>query len=137
VIKPVLGYLVRWRARSSTFILSRRRIEHGLEGVVAKRKDGLYKPGKRTGSWAKMRINRGQEFVVGGYIPGPHGVDSIIVGYYRGKDLFVLRRSCAKWVCASNAEDGLRKIATVGYRQMPVHQFAGNRTRQMGRDFRR
>jgi ATP-dependent DNA ligase len=43
--------------------------KQGLEGVVAKRKEGLYEPGKRTGSWAKFRINRGQEFVVGGFTP--------------------------------------------------------------------
>ena len=36
-----------------------------LEGVMGKRKDSLYEAGKRTGSWAKMRINRGQEFVTG------------------------------------------------------------------------
>jgi len=64
----------------------------GLEGVVAKRKDSLYETGKRTGTWAKLRINKGQEFVVGGYMPGPHGVDSIIVGYYRGKDLVYVAR---------------------------------------------
>jgi DNA ligase D-like protein (predicted ligase) len=63
-----------------------------LEGIVAKRKDSPYEPGKRTGFWAKMRINKGQEFVIGGLIPGPHGVDSIIVGYYRGKDLYYVAR---------------------------------------------
>jgi DNA ligase D-like protein (predicted ligase) len=63
-----------------------------LEGVVAKRKDSFYEPGKRTGSWVKMRINKGQEFVIGGFMPGPHGVDSIIVGYYRGKDLYYVAR---------------------------------------------
>ena len=57
--------------------------EQGLEGIVAKRKDSLYEPGKRTGFWAKMRINKGQEFVIGGFMPGPHGVDSIIVGLSR------------------------------------------------------
>ena len=61
-----------------------------LEGVVAKRKTSLYEAGKRTGSWAKMRINKGQEFVVGGFFPGPHGIDSIVVGYYRCKDLIML-----------------------------------------------
>jgi DNA ligase D-like protein (predicted ligase) len=66
--------------------------EQGLEGVVAKRKSSLYEPGKRTGRWTKMRVNQGQEFVIGGYIPGPHGVDSIIVGYYRGKDLYYVAR---------------------------------------------
>jgi len=32
----------------------------------------------------KHRISHGQEFVIGGYFPGPHGFGSIIVGYYRG-----------------------------------------------------
>src|SRR5258708_5012386 len=44
--------------------------QQGLEGVVAKRKDSLYEPGKRTGYWAKMRINKGQEIVIGGFMPG-------------------------------------------------------------------
>jgi len=64
-----------------------------LEGVIGKRKDSLYEAGKRTGSWAKLRINRAQEFVIGGYMPGPHGVDSIIVGYYRGRDLVYVART--------------------------------------------
>ena len=56
-----------------------------LEGVIGKRKDSLYESGKRTGSWIKYRVNRGQEFVIGGYIPGPHGFDSLIIGRYEGK----------------------------------------------------
>src|SRR5260221_2856964 len=66
--------------------------KQGLEGVVAKRKDSLYEPGKRTGFWVKLRINKAQEFVIGGFMPGPHGVDSIIVGYYRGKELVYVAR---------------------------------------------
>ncbi len=63
-----------------------------LEGVVGKRSDSLYEAGKRSGHWVKMQINKGQEFVIGGSIPGPHGVDSIIAGYYRGKDLHYVAR---------------------------------------------
>ncbi len=66
--------------------------QQGLEGVVSKQKTSVYDQGKRTGSWSKMRINKGQEFVIGGFIPGPHGVGSIIVGYYRGKDLVYVAR---------------------------------------------
>lgn len=40
----------------------------------------------------KYRVNRGQEFVIRGYIPGPHGLDSIIVGYYREEDLVYVAR---------------------------------------------
>lgn len=42
---------------------------YGFEGLIAKRRDSLYEPGKRSGAWRKMRINRGQEFVIGGYTP--------------------------------------------------------------------
>jgi ATP-dependent DNA ligase len=63
-----------------------------LEGVIGKRKDSLYEPGKRTGAWIKYRVNRGEEFVIGGYIPGPHGFDSLIVGYYRGEDFVYVAR---------------------------------------------
>jgi bifunctional non-homologous end joining protein LigD len=35
----------------------------------------------------KWRANRGQEFVIGGYIPSGGAVDSILVGYYKGRDL--------------------------------------------------
>ena len=63
-----------------------------LEGIIGKRKDSLYQPGKRSGAWIKYRVNRGQEFVIGGYFPGPHGFDSLIVGYYeRDKFLYVAR----------------------------------------------
>ncbi|GAC1692680.1 MAG: hypothetical protein NVS9B5_34980 [Terriglobales bacterium] len=66
--------------------------EQGLEGIVAKRKNGVYEAGQRTGSWIKYRVNRGQELVIGGYLPGPHGFDSIIVGYYRGTDFIYVAR---------------------------------------------
>jgi bifunctional non-homologous end joining protein LigD len=58
----------------------------GLEGVVAKRFDSPYRPGKRTGEWIKTRVWRRQEFVIGGYIPGEgrrtKRVGSLLVGYY-------------------------------------------------------
>jgi DNA ligase D-like protein (predicted ligase) len=64
-----------------------------LEGVVAKRNTSFYEAGKRTGSWAKVRINKGQEFVIGGFTPGPQGLDSVIVGYYQGGDLVYAART--------------------------------------------
>ena len=45
--------------------------EQGLEGIVGKRSDSLYEPGKRSGFWVKYRLNLGQEFVIGGFTPGP------------------------------------------------------------------
>jgi bifunctional non-homologous end joining protein LigD len=58
----------------------------GLEGIVAKRRGGAYQPGLRTGSWLKMRVNQGQEFVIGGYTLSDKNFDALIIGYYeKGK----------------------------------------------------
>ena len=76
----------------------------GLEGVIGKRKDSLYEAGKRSGAWVKCRANRGQELVVGGYIPGPHGFDSLIVGYYQGQDLIYVARVRNGFVPASRRQ---------------------------------
>jgi bifunctional non-homologous end joining protein LigD len=44
--------------------------ERGLEGIVAKRASSRYLPGKRTGEWLKLKLQRHQEFVVAGYTRG-------------------------------------------------------------------
>ena len=59
----------------------------GLEGIVAKRTDARYLPGERSSSWLKLKLERQQEFVIGGYRPGPHGVDALLVGYHEGTPL--------------------------------------------------
>ena len=61
--------------------------EQGLEGVVAKRRDSPYEPGRRSGVWVKLRVNRRQDFVLGGYVPRGRNFDSILVGYYEGREL--------------------------------------------------
>ena len=58
-----------------------------LEGVIAKRRDSRYTPGERGNAWVKLKLDRQQEFVVGGYRPGPNGVDALLVGYYDGARL--------------------------------------------------
>jgi len=64
----------------------------GLEGIVAKRRDSLYEPGRRNGAWLKMRIGGGQEFVIGGYTPSPKNFDAILVGYFEGNKLLFAAR---------------------------------------------
>jgi len=65
--------------------------EFGFEGIVAKRRTSCYEPGKRSGAWLKYRINKGQEFVIGGYVPD-NPFDSIIVGYYQDGKLYYAAR---------------------------------------------
>jgi bifunctional non-homologous end joining protein LigD len=56
----------------------------GFEGVVAKRRGSVYKPGERNGAWLKMRVNQEAEFVIGGYAPGIP-LESVLVGYREGR----------------------------------------------------
>jgi bifunctional non-homologous end joining protein LigD len=59
----------------------------GLEGVIAKRKDSPYLPDLRTDAWVKLKLDKQQEFVIGGYRPGSRGVDAVLVGFYEQKQL--------------------------------------------------
>jgi len=64
----------------------------GLEGLVAKRRNSPYEPGLRSGAWQKMRINAGQEFVIGGYTVGTSTFDALVFGYYQdGKLVYAAR----------------------------------------------
>lgn len=62
---------------------------HGLEGVVLKRTDSSYAPGKRTGAWLKVKNTSRQELVIGGWTPGEgrrkDHLGALLVGYYEGE----------------------------------------------------
>lgn len=42
----------------------------GLEGVIAKRRDSPYRPGRRSDEWVKIKNFRAQEIVIGGFTMG-------------------------------------------------------------------
>ena len=56
----------------------------GLEGVLAKRHDSVYLPGRRSPHWIKVKHVRMQEVVVGGWSPGAGrrqgGIGSLLLG---------------------------------------------------------
>jgi bifunctional non-homologous end joining protein LigD len=58
----------------------------GLEGVIAKRLDCSYTPGRRGGGWIKVKNTRRQELVVGGWLPGEGNrtgkLGALLVGHY-------------------------------------------------------
>jgi bifunctional non-homologous end joining protein LigD len=62
----------------------------GLEGVIGKLAGSVYEPGRRSGSWIKLKLVLQQEFVIGGYTD-PEGsrkyFGSVIVGFYEGDKL--------------------------------------------------
>lgn len=56
--------------------------QQGLEGVVGKKKDSLYYPGKRTKDWVKVKNLLDDDFVVCGYIVKSESIVSIVLGQY-------------------------------------------------------
>ncbi|HEY0742483.1 MAG TPA: non-homologous end-joining DNA ligase [Chryseosolibacter sp.] len=44
--------------------------EHGLEGIMAKKIDSKYFPGKRSDCWVKVKVRQGSEVFVVGFTPG-------------------------------------------------------------------
>ena len=58
----------------------------GFEGVVAKRVDSRYEPGRRSTAWRKVKHQRRQEFVVGGWVTGEGSragrIGALLIGYY-------------------------------------------------------
>ncbi|MGH2895349.1 MAG: DNA ligase D [Solirubrobacteraceae bacterium] len=58
----------------------------GLEGIVAKRLDSRYEPGRRTGAWVKIKHVRRQELVICGWLPGEgrrtDRIGALLMGYW-------------------------------------------------------
>lgn len=58
----------------------------GLEGLIGKRKESVYEPGRRSGSWIKLKLHQEQEFVIGGFTD-PEGsrqhFGALLLGFYR------------------------------------------------------
>ena len=62
--KPVIRFSGAVEGEGKRFFkLARQR---GLEGIVAKRKDSIYLPGRRSNSWLKIKSRMQQEAVIGG-----------------------------------------------------------------------
>jgi bifunctional non-homologous end joining protein LigD len=65
--------------------------QHQLEGIMAKRLQSRYEPGRRSPYWRKIKNVRRQEVVIGGWKPGEGGragwIGSLLVGVYDQGDL--------------------------------------------------
>ena len=63
----------------------------GLEGIVAKRLDCPYLPGRRSPGWVKVKNVRNTDVVVGGWMPGEGGrsgrLGALVIGFYKDGEL--------------------------------------------------
>ena len=101
--------------------------EQGLEGVIAKRADSLYQPGKRTRDWLKVKSHGRQEFLIAGYTKGKGRrsgtLGALVLAYRRGDEL-VWAGNCGTGFDEREIERLLRKLrplerATPPFRAVP------------------
>ena len=70
-------------------------LESGFEGVMGKRKDSPYQPGRRSPAWLKFKALNTFEFVVGGYTKGTGArepMGALLLGYWKNNDLIYVGR---------------------------------------------
>ena len=84
------GRRIKARIRYSEHVVGngeaffRQACRHGLEGIISKRRDRPYRPG-RHGDWVKTKCTLGQEFVIGGFTEPEGtraGIGALLVAYY-------------------------------------------------------
>ncbi len=84
--------------------------------------------------WQKTRINRSQEFVIGGYIPSNLRVDAIVIGFYKRKDLYYAARVRAGFVPATRRQvyDAIKHLKTA---KCPFEKLRQKNTGRWGQGF--
>ncbi|MDR7870438.1 MAG: DNA ligase D [Tissierellaceae bacterium] len=67
--------------------------ETNMEGIVGKKVDSIYS-GSRNGDWIKLKCDKRQEFVIGGYtVSEKRSISSLLLGVYEGEDLVYVGRA--------------------------------------------
>ena len=66
-----------------------------LEGIIAKQKESIYQPGKRSSDWLKIKISKRREYVIGGYSESKNTTSfrSILFGEYEDGKLKYVHHS--------------------------------------------
>ncbi|MFE9202726.1 non-homologous end-joining DNA ligase [Micromonospora sp. NPDC007230] len=104
--------------------------EHGLEGVMAKRVDAVYRPGVRSPDWVKVKLEVTGDFVVGGWRPGARKIGGLLVGVPRPDGRLTFRGRVGGGIGAALERDLLRELEPLRTAASP---FAGDVPREDAR----
>ena len=77
-------------AQEDGVALQQAALASGFEGVIGKKKDSRYEPGKRSAAWVKVKPVRTADFVVGGFTKGRGSrapLGALLVGTWEGEKL--------------------------------------------------
>jgi bifunctional non-homologous end joining protein LigD len=106
---------------SATKLLAKAR-RLGWEGVIAKRKDSTYEPGKRSHAWLKLKVEQRQEFVVGGYTEPRNSrqhLGAILLGYYDDEGKLIYAGHTGGGFSRATLTDMYRRLRTLERKTCP------------------
>jgi bifunctional non-homologous end joining protein LigD len=133
LVMPLLPESIRFsdtlRATAAEVIEAIRKA--GLEGVVAKRRDSRYEPGRRSGAWQKMRVNKAAEFVIAGYTPGTHNFDALLVGRRDDRKLLYVAKVRAGFTPVLR-ESIFKQLRKLEIERCPFHNLPESRRGRWG-----
>jgi bifunctional non-homologous end joining protein LigD len=96
--------------------------KEGLEGVIAKRTDSRYPPGKRTRDWIKVKTRNRQEFVIAGYTRGQgrrsRSFGSLVLAVHRGREL-VYVGNCGTGFSEDEIDKLLERLRPLALKEPP------------------
>jgi bifunctional non-homologous end joining protein LigD len=129
VLESLAPHGPAWQVPPSTFgdgvAALHASVELGFEGVVAKRLDSVYEPGRRSAAWLKVKNQLRQEFVVGGWLEGEGNragrIGALLIGYYDRETLHYAGRVGTGFTSAELD----RLAALVADHERPDNPFAG------------
>ena len=90
IIKPIAGIQLEGYVEGKGRELFDLTKQKGMEGIIAKRKESIYRPAVRTSDWLKIKARLQQEFVVGGFTEGKGSrqrLGALLLGAYRNGKL--------------------------------------------------
>jgi len=96
--------------------------ERGWEGVMAKRRDCPYEPGRRVRHWRKLKLENQQEFVVGGWTEPRNSrahFGALLLGYYDENGKLVYAGHTGTGFSNDLLEDVYRKLKKIERRTSP------------------
>jgi len=95
---------------------------HGWEGVMAKRADSTYEAGHRSRSWLKLKIEKRQEFVVGGWTEPRNSrehIGAILLGYYDDSGELIYAGHTGTGFTAASLRDVYARLRRLERRESP------------------
>ena len=99
----------------------------GAEGIVSKRSDSVYTSG-RTKSWLKIKCDRRQEFVIGGFTKpanGTDGIGALLLGYYDDKKKLIYAGRTGTGFTQANSRKLRKQLEEMRQDEMPFAAVPG------------